>query len=124
MGTSTTETSALRRDAECIFCKIVADEIPSDRVHEDERVIAFKDLQPQAPVHVLVVPREHHRDVTELAEDPQLLSHVVDTARDVAAQQADGDFRLVFNTGAGAGQTVFHVHAHVLAGGQLAEGEL
>lgn len=124
MGTSTTETSALRRDAECIFCKIVADEIPSDRVHEDERVIAFKDLQPQAPVHVLVVPREHHRDVTELAEDPQLLSHVVDTARDVAVQQADGDFRLVFNTGAGAGQTVFHVHAHVLAGGQLAEGEL
>uniref|UniRef100_UPI0020297DDF HIT domain-containing protein n=1 Tax=Bowdeniella massiliensis TaxID=2932264 RepID=UPI0020297DDF len=123
-GPSTTETSALRRDAECIFCKIVADEIPSDRVHEDERVIAFKDQQPRAPVRVHGVPRGPDRDVTALAEDPQLLARVVDTARDVAAQQADGDFRLVFNTGAGAGQTVFHVRARVRAGGQLAEGEL
>lgn len=124
MGTSVNRNDTLRHDPDCIFCRILAGEIPSDRVHEDEKVIAFKDLQPQAPVHVLVVPREHRRDVTELAEDPALLAHTATVAAKVAAEQADGDFRLVFNTGASAGQTVFHVHAHVLAGGKLAEGEL
>ena len=124
MGTSVNEHDTLRHDPDCIFCRILAGEIPSDRVHEDEKVIAFKDLHPQAPVHVLVVPREHRRDVTELAEDPALLAHTAIVAAKVAAEQADGDFRLVFNTGASAGQTVFHVHAHVLAGGTLAEGEL
>ncbi|MGP9536831.1 histidine triad nucleotide-binding protein [Brachybacterium sp. AOP43-C2-M15] len=120
MGSTDTE----HRDPDCVFCKIVAGEIPSERVHEDERVIAFADLHPQAPVHVLVVPREHRRDVTELAADPALLAHTVQVAAQVAGARADGDFRLVFNTGESAGQTVFHVHAHVLAGGKLAEGEL
>ncbi|MEY8655939.1 histidine triad nucleotide-binding protein [Brachybacterium paraconglomeratum] len=124
MGTSVNRNDTLRHDPDCIFCRILAGEIPSDRVHEDEKVIAFKDLHPQAPVHVLVVPREHRRDVTELAENPALLAHTATVAAKVAAEQADGDFRLVFNTGASAGQTVFHVHAHVLAGGTLAEGEL
>ena len=124
MGTSVNRNDTLRHDPDCIFCRILAGEIPSDRVHEDEKVIAFKDLHPQAPVHGLVVPREHRRDVTELAEDPALLAHTATVAAKVAAEQADGDFRLVFNTGASAGQTVFHVHAHVLAGGTLAEGEL
>ena len=124
MGTSVNEHDTLRHDPDCIFCRIVAGEIPSERVHEDEQVIAFKDLHPQAPVHVLVVPREHRRDVTELAEDPALLAHTATVAAQVAAEQADGEFRLVFNTGTSAGQTVFHVHAHVLAGGKLAEGEL
>ena len=124
MGTSVNENDTLRHDPGCIFCMIVAGEIPSERVHEDEQVIAFEDLHPQAPVHVLVVPREHRRDVTELAEDPALLAHTASVAAKVAAERADGDFRLVFNTGSGAGQTVFHVHAHVLAGGKLAEGEL
>lgn len=124
MGTSVNRNGTLRHDPECIFCRIIGGEIPSDRVHEDEKVIAFKDLHPQAPVHVLVVPREHRRDVTELAEDPALLAHTASVAAKVAAEQADGDFRLVFNTGESAGQTVFHVHAHVLAGGKLAEGEL
>ncbi|MEE1650999.1 histidine triad nucleotide-binding protein [Brachybacterium sp. J144] len=110
-------------DPDCVFCRIVAGEIPSDRVHEDERVIAFRDLHPQAPLHVLVVPRVHSRDVRELAADPELLAHVVEVAGSVAAEHARGDFRLVFNTGESAGQTVFHVHAHVLAG-ELAEGEL
>ncbi|MGY5764656.1 histidine triad nucleotide-binding protein [Brachybacterium sp. DNPG3] len=112
------------RDPDCIFCRIVAGEIPSDRVHEDESVIAFRDLHPQAPVHVLVVPREHRRDVRALAEDPAGLAHVVDVAGKVADELADGEFRLVLNTGASAGQSVFHVHAHVLAGGTLAEGNL
>lgn len=117
-------SASIRVDPECVFCRIVAGEIPSERVHEDESVIAFKDLSPKAPVHVLVVPRTHLRDVTELAGEPTLLAHVASVAGDLAAELADGDFRLVFNTGAHAGQTVFHVHAHVLAGGELAEGEM
>lgn len=124
MGNSLTERVTQRHDPDCVFCRIVAGEIPSERVHEDDQVIAFKDLHPQAPVHVLVVPREHRRDVTELAQDPVLLAHTAQVAAQVAADQGDGDFRLIFNTGASAGQTVFHVHAHVLAGGKLAEGEL
>ncbi len=124
MANSVTELVTDRHDPDCVFCRIVAGEIPSERVHEDDRVIAFKDLHPQARVHVLVVPREHRRDVTELAEDPALLAHTATVAAQVAAEQADGEFRLIFNTGSSAGQTVFHVHAHVLAGGKLAEGEL
>lgn len=104
------------RDPECVFCRIVAGEIPADLVHADDRVIAFRDLEPKAPVHVLVVPREHLRDVRALAEHPELLAHVAQVAGEVAAAMSDGDFRLIFNTGAGAGQSVFHVHAHVLAG--------
>ena len=119
-----TDSVTEHRDPDCLFCQIIAGQIPSERVHEDEKVIAFKDLHPQAPVHVLVVPRHHRRDVTELTEDPELLAHTAAVAARVARDLADGQFRLVFNTGAGAGQSVFHVHAHVLAGGKLAEGEL
>jgi histidine triad (HIT) family protein len=111
-------------DPECVFCKIIAGQIPSDRVYEDESVVAFKDLAPKAPVHVLVVPRLHRHDVTELTEDPVLLAHVVDVARQVAEEKADGQFRLIFNTGPHAGQSVFHVHAHVLAGTELTEGAM
>lgn len=108
-----------------IFSRIVAREIPADVVFESDRLIAFRDIAPQAPVHVLVVPKtEAYRNVTELAAgDPALLAELVATANDIAAEHADGDFRLVFNSGSGAGQTVFHVHAHVLAGG-LEEGTL
>ncbi|WP_010534742.1 histidine triad nucleotide-binding protein [Brachybacterium squillarum] len=110
-------------DPDCVFCRIVAGEIPSERVHEDEQVIAFHDLSPQAPVHLLVVPRTHLRDVRELSADPELLAHVTTVAGRLTGTRG-GDFRLIFNTGASAGQTVFHVHAHVLAGGELAEGAL
>ena len=107
-----------------IFERIIAREVPGDFLHEDDRVVAIRDIAPKAPVHLLVIPRTAYRDVTELAAvDPELLAHVVLVARDLAARHADGDFRLVFNSGAGAGQTVFHVHAHVLAGG-LGEGSL
>ena len=101
-----------------IFSRIVAREVPATIVAEDDRVIAFEDIAPKAPVHVLVVPKtEQYRDVTELAAgDPDLLAHVVSTARRIADERAGGQFRLVFNTGEAAGQTVFHVHAHVLAG--------
>ncbi len=108
-----------------IFSRIIDREIPADIVFESERLIAFRDIAPQAPVHLLVVPKtEEYANVTELAAgDPALLAELVATARDLAAEHSDGDFRLVFNTGENAGQTVFHVHAHVLAGG-LAEGSL
>jgi len=108
-----------------IFSRIIAREIPADIVYESETVIAFRDIAPKAPVHVLVVPKTpRYRDVAELAAgDPALLADVVATAHQLANELADGQFRLVFNTGASAGQTVFHVHAHVLAG-VLAEGSL
>lgn len=82
-------------------------------------MFAIRDIAPQAPVHMLVIPKTaQYRNVVELATgDPALLAELVGLANAVAADQTDGDFRLVFNTGAGAGQTVFHVHAHVLAGG-------
>jgi histidine triad (HIT) family protein len=108
-----------------LFERIAAREIPAQIVAETDRVIAFHDIAPKAPVHVIVTPkRAEYRDVVELAEgDPALLAELVAVARGIAADLADGDFRLVFNTGAGAGQTVFHVHAHVLAGG-FEEGSL
>ncbi|ROP77902.1 histidine triad (HIT) family protein [Frigoribacterium sp. PhB107] len=120
-----------------VFSRIISREIPADVVFEDDSVIAFRDIAPQAPFHVLVVPKTaRHRDVVELAAaDPALLAQIVATASAlasdpallgdevVAASGGTGDFRLIFNTGASAGQTVFHVHAHVLAG-PLEEGSL
>jgi histidine triad (HIT) family protein len=102
-----------------LFERIAAREIPAQIVAETDRVIAFHDIAPKAPVHVVVTPkRGEYRDVVELAAgDPALLAELVSVARGIATDLADGDFRLVFNTGGGAGQTVFHVHAHVLAGG-------
>lgn len=102
-----------------LFERIAAREIPARIVAETDRVIAFHDIAPKAPVHVIVTPkRGDFRDVVELAAgDPALLAELVDVAKDVAAELADGDFRLIFNKGPGGGQTVFHVHAHVLAGG-------
>ncbi|MFF2369061.1 HIT domain-containing protein [Agromyces sp. NPDC058110] len=102
-----------------LFERIAAREIPASIVAETANVIAFHDIAPKAPVHVVVTPKSGaYRDVVELAAgDPALLAELVEVARGIAADLADGDFRLVFNTGAGAGQTVFHVHAHVLAGG-------
>ncbi len=108
-----------------IFSKIIDREISADIVFENDRLIAFRDIAPQAPVHVLIVPkRADFANVVDLAAgDPALLAEIVATAKNLAAEHADGDFRLVFNTGENAGQTVFHVHAHLLAGG-LTEGTL
>jgi histidine triad (HIT) family protein len=111
--------------APSIFERIIAREIPANIVYEDERIIALHDINPQAPIHLLVVPKTaEYADVVALAAaDPELLAHLVATAKRLAEEHADGQFRLVFNSGANAGQTVFHVHAHVLAGG-LTEGSL
>lgn len=106
--------------ADCLFCKIAAGEIPADVVRETDRTVAFRDINPQAPTHVLVIPRVHHQDVAELAEDGALLTAVLQEAAAVAAQEGLDSYRVVFNTGAGAGQTVFHVHAHVLGGRGMA----
>jgi len=108
-----------------IFSRIVAREIPATIVAETDRVIAFNDIAPKAPVHVIVATKtEHYRNVVELAAgDPGLLAELVSVAERVAAEHAGGEFRLVFNTGESAGQTIFHVHAHVL-GGRFKEGSL
>lgn len=110
----------MTRDPDCLFCKVVAAEVPADVVHRDERVVAFRDINPRAPLHILVVPVEHHVDVGALAAaDAGLLADVVRTGATIAADEADGEFRLVFNTGRQAGQSVFHVHGHVLGGRSL-----
>jgi histidine triad (HIT) family protein len=105
---------------DCVFCRIVAGEVPATVVAQNEAAVAFRDLDPRAPVHVLVIPRDHHADVAQLAaSDPALLAAVVLLGNEVAEQEAQGQFRLVFNTGAEAGQSVFHVHGHVLGGTRL-----
>lgn len=103
--------------ADCLFCKIVAGEIPGDIVHETQRTVAFRDLNAQAPTHVLVVPRDHYPNAAALAAaDPEASAELVTAAAAVATAEGYDDYRLVFNTGAGVGQSVFHAHVHVLAG--------
>ena len=105
--------------AECLFCAIVAGEIPATKVLETDLILAFRDINPQAPTHVLVVPKAHYPDVAALAAaDAALLGEVIDAARQVAADEgvAEAGYRVVFNTGVQAGQTVPHVHGHVLGG--------
>ncbi|MFD2674019.1 histidine triad nucleotide-binding protein [Gulosibacter bifidus] len=111
--------------SDSIFTRIINREIPSEIVYEDDSVIAIRDIQPQAPVHLLVIPKcPDYRDVVDLATgDAELMAHMVAVAGQLANEHANGDFRLIFNSGEDAGQTVFHVHAHVLAGG-LEEGTL
>ncbi len=101
-----------------IFTRILKGEIPAEIIAETENAFAIRDIAPKAPVHLLVIPKtDEYRNVVELAAgDPDLLAELVGLANSLAAEQSDGDFRLVFNTGPAAGQTVFHVHAHVLSG--------
>jgi histidine triad (HIT) family protein len=120
----TARPSTVGAVTDCLFCRMVAGEIPADVVHQTDRVLAFRDINPQAPTHVLVIPKDHHRTVGALAAaDPGLLGEVVAAAQAVAAQEGlvdDGGvepgYRVVTNTGSQAGQTVDHVHLHVLGG--------
>lgn len=107
--------------SECLFCRIAEGEIPADVVWRDDRVVAFRDIDPKAPVHVLVIPVEHHANIAEVAaSDPALAGAVLDAVAKIAqAEGLDGNYRVVFNTGAQAGQSVFHAHAHVLGGRSL-----
>jgi histidine triad (HIT) family protein len=102
---------------DCLFCKIVRGEIPATIVAEDEHCVAFRDIGPQAPTHILVVPRQHVSTLDEVS-DPLLIGRVMTMAAEVARNEkiVDAGYRAVINTNAGAGQTVFHLHAHVLGG--------
>ncbi len=106
--------------ADCVFCRIASGEIPSTIVHSDERVVAFEDTAPQAPLHVLVITREHQPDVREVA-DPALLARLFEVAHSIARSRGvdEGGYRLVFNIGPEAGQSVFHTHLHVLGGRRM-----
>ncbi|MDX2727994.1 MULTISPECIES: histidine triad nucleotide-binding protein [Streptomyces] len=104
---------------DCLFCKIVSGDVPATIVRETETTVAFRDINPQAPTHILVIPRVHHRDAATLAAaEPQIAADILREAGHIAADEkiTDTGYRVVFNTGAGAGQTVFHAHAHVLGG--------
>jgi histidine triad (HIT) family protein len=105
---------------DCLFCQFVSGALATEIVGQNERAIAFRDIDPQAPMHVLVIPREHCADVAALAAaDPAALADVVALAQEVAFDEADGEYRLIFNTGPTAGQSVFHVHGHVIGGERL-----
>ena len=104
---------------DCLFCKIVAGEIPGSIVHQDDELVAFKDINPQAPLHVLIVPRRHIASLNDLnPEDDALVGSMLRRAAALAKQHgyADRGYRTVFNTNREAGQTVFHIHLHLLAG--------
>jgi histidine triad (HIT) family protein len=105
---------------DCLFCGIVAGGIPATIVHESDATVAFRDINPQAPTHVIVVPRAHYADAASLARaDPALAGAMLAAAAAVADQEGLPDYRLVLNTGEGAGQSVFHVHCHVLGGRRM-----
>ncbi|MFC7305614.1 histidine triad nucleotide-binding protein [Streptomyces monticola] len=103
--------------ADCLFCKIIAGEVPATVVRETDTTFAFRDINPQAPAHILVIPKVHHPDAASLAAaEPQIAADVLREAGEVAAEEKLESYRLVFNTGSGAGQTVFHAHVHLLGG--------
>jgi histidine triad (HIT) family protein len=107
--------------SDCLFCKIVTGDIASDRVYEDDQVVAFRDIQPKAAVHLLLVPRRHLSSLEELtAEHDGLVGHMLRTMTQLARDQGlGGGFRTIINTGKGAGQEIFHLHMHLLGGADL-----
>jgi histidine triad (HIT) family protein len=109
-------------DHNCLFCRIIAGEIPANKVYEDDLALAFRDINPQAPTHVLIVPKKHIASLSEISPDDQsLLGHLTLVAPKLADQLgiADSGYRTVINTGAGAGQSVWHIHIHLLGGRAL-----
>lgn len=106
-------------DNDCLFCKIIAGDIPGEFVHQDDRCVVIQDINPQAPTHVLVIPLEHMESLDEASQkDEALLGHLLRVGARVANDAGHGEtgYRTVINTGAGAGQSVFHLHVHVLGG--------
>ena len=108
--------------SDCLFCKIVAGDIPSTKVYEDEKILAFRDIAPQAPCHVLVIPKTHIADVNGItAENSAIVAHIFQVIPQIAkAEGLENGYRVVSNCGADAGQTVQHLHFHILGGKQLA----
>lgn len=108
---------------DCIFCKIAKGEIPSAKVYEDEKVLAFRDIEPQAPVHILIIPKEHIKSANEINEENSaIIGHIFSVAAKIAVQEgiAEDGYRIVNNCGEGGGQTVGHLHFHMLGGRALA----
>ena len=106
-------------DGNCIFCKIIAKQMPSRNVYEDDLSIAFHDVNPQAPTHILIVPKKHIPEIHSMAaSDKELIGHLFLVARKIADEMGldKNGYRMVINNGAGAGQTVFHIHLHILSG--------
>lgn len=104
---------------DCLFCKIVNSEVPAKIVYRDDVVLAFEDINPQAPHHILIIPQKHISTINELkSEDNELIGHMIQTAKLLAKEKniADEGYRLIVNCNAGAGQTVFHVHIHLMGG--------
>jgi histidine triad (HIT) family protein len=107
-------------DPDCLFCKIIAGEIPSETVYEDDAVVAFRDINPQAPTHILVVPRGHVAKLSDYGTgDEAALGAVLVAARTIAEREGLSDYRTVINCGEGAGQSVWHLHCHLLGGRAL-----
>ncbi len=107
--------------SDCLFCKIVAGEIPSDRVYEDDKMIVFKDINPQADVHLLAIPRAHIESLNEVSEEhDEIMAHMIRQLPRLAKEQGlDDGFRTIINTGKGGGQIIFHLHMHLLGGNKL-----
>ena len=108
--------------SDCLFCKIIAGSIPSTKVYEDEAILAFRDIAPQAPTHILVVPKAHIDSCNGItAENSAVVAHIFEVIPQIAkAENLEGGYRVVSNCGADAGQTVFHLHFHILGGKTLA----
>lgn len=106
----------------CIFCKIIRKEIPAAVIYEDERILAFKDINPQAPIHILLIPKDHFATLNDLPEDKkEVISHIFSKARSIAAEMGikERGYRIVLNTEKESGQEVFHIHFHLLGGRRM-----
>ena len=108
---------------DCLFCKIIAGEIPSTKVYEDDKVLAFRDIAPKAPTHILVIPKTHIAGVDEITpENSAIVSHIFEVIAKIAKDEGlDGGYRVVSNIGEDGGQTVRHLHFHILGGNKLSE---
>jgi histidine triad (HIT) family protein len=106
---------------DCIFCKIIAGKLPADIVYQDDRVVAFWDAHPSAPIHILIVPREHIATLNDIPEDSDILSHLGRIAKEIARQQGvdQSGYRFFINVNKGGGQVIFHLHAHIMAGNDI-----
>lgn len=106
-------------EKDCIFCKIIAKELPSDFIYENDRLVVFRDINPHAPVHILIVPKKHIRSINDLTEaDNEIISEMITVARDMAKKESvsESGYKLFFNVEKGGGQVIFHLHLHLIGG--------